>query len=133
MFGRLNSFINIGESFSLRLEKDQITGETGTVKQKIEQLNQSYKKALGAVILREFAGEGIVVEDVLLDPSMQHGRVWLVGSAEQLQQVIAKRGRLQRLVQNHLKTRYTPIIEFLPSDHYLEKIDQLINEVAHED
>ena len=84
------------------------------------------------VIQREFSGEGIVVEDVLLDPSMQHGRAWLICSGEQLRQVIAKRSELQRLVQNHLKTRYTPRIDFLPSDNYLEKIDNLINEVSHE-
>ncbi len=102
------------------------------MKQKIEQLNQSYKKALGQVILREFAGEGIVVEDVLLDPSMQHGRAWLICTEQQLAAVISRRSELQRLVQNHLKTRYTPKIEFLPSDNYLEKIDELINKAVDE-
>ncbi len=102
------------------------------MKQKIEQLNQSYKKALGMVLQRKFSGEGIIVEDVLLDPSMQHGRAWIICTTEQLQKVIAKRGELQRLVQNYLETRYTPKIEFLPRDNYLEKIDQLINEVADE-
>ncbi|MEX1052087.1 MAG: hypothetical protein WEC83_01730 [Patescibacteria group bacterium] len=102
------------------------------MKQKIEQLNQSYKKALGTVLQREFAGEGIIVEDVLLDPSMQHGRVWLICSKEQLDRAVAKRGGLQRLVQNYLKTRYTPRIEFLPSDQYLERIDQLIDKASDE-
>lgn len=99
------------------------------MKQKIEQLNQSYKKALGGVLQEEFPGEGIIVDDVLLDPSMQHGRVWLIGNQQQLSTVIAKRSELQRLVQQRLKTRYTPKIEFLPKDDYLEKMDDLFNKL----
>ena len=102
------------------------------MKQKIEQLNQSYKKALAEVLQKEFSNEGIVIEDVLLDPSMQHGRVWLVCTEEQLNNVKVKRGELQRLVQEHLSTRYTPKLEFLLSDDYLGKMDNLFKEVRDE-
>lgn len=99
------------------------------MKQKIEQLNQSYKKALGAVLQEEFPGEGIIVDDVLLDPSMQHGRVWLICHSDQLKHVVTKRSELQRLVQSRLKTRYTPKIEFLPKDEFIEKMDSLFDKL----
>lgn len=103
------------------------------MKQKIEQLNQSYKKALGDVIQKEYSGQGIIIEDVLLDPSMQHGRVWLICNPEQLNKVQEKKGELQRLVQEHLMTRYTPKIEFIIADDYLGKIDNLFTEIKDED
>ena len=103
------------------------------MKQKIEQLNQSYKKALGEVIQKEYSGEGIIIEDVLLDPSMQYGRVWLVCTTEQLDIIQKNKSNIQRLVQKHLATRYTPKIDFLISDDYLGKIDNLFSEVDNED
>lgn len=102
------------------------------MKQKIEQLNQSYKKALGLVIQEEFPEEGIVIEDLLLDSSMKHGRVWLICQPEQLERVQKKSGRLQSLAQDHVKTRYTPVLEFLITDRYLDKLDSLFSEIENE-
>jgi ribosome-binding factor A len=102
------------------------------VKHRIEQLNQSYKKALGAVLQEEFAGEGIIVEDVLLDPSLQHGRVWLICTKEQLKGVIERKSTLQSMTQNYVKTRYTPKLEFLLTDNYLEKMENLFGKVEGE-
>lgn len=102
------------------------------MKQKIEQLNQSYKKALGEVIQKEYSGESIIIEDVLLDPSMQHGKVWLICTPEQLDIIQQNRSTIQRLAQKYLATRYTPKIDFLISDNYLGKIDNLFSKVENE-
>lgn len=102
------------------------------MKQKIEQLNQSYKKALGEVLQKEYTEQGIVIEDVLLDPSMQNGRVWLICTPEQLKKVQEKKSELQRMVQDHLRTRYTPKIEFIIADDYLGKIDNFFSEIKDE-
>lgn len=103
------------------------------MKQKIEQLNQSYKKALGEVIQSEYPEEGIMIEDVLLDPSMRQGRVWLMCTPKQLEKIQEKKGEIQRLVQDHLKTRYTPIIEFMITDDYLSQMDNLFTKIDDED
>ena len=103
------------------------------MKQKIEQLNQSYKKALGEVIQKKYPEQGIMIEDLLLDLSMRHGRVWLMCTPKQLEKIQEEKGEIQRLVQDHLKTRYTPIIKFMIADGYLDKIDGLFNKIEDED
>ncbi|MEX0594778.1 MAG: hypothetical protein WD157_01615 [Patescibacteria group bacterium] len=102
------------------------------MKQKLEQLNQSYKKALGLVLQKEYSGEGVIVEDVLLDSSMQHGRAWLICSNSQLIDIQKHRGAIQANVQKYLQTRNTPKIEFLLRDGYLGKMEELFEKVESE-
>jgi len=103
------------------------------VKQKIEQLNQSYRKALGQVLQSRYANEGVIVDDVLLDPSLQHGRAWLICDQSHLTDITKNRSEIQRSVQEFLKTRYTPKIDFQIKDSYLDKMDRLFETVKKDE
>ncbi len=96
------------------------------MKHKLEQFNQSLKKALGQILLKRYPEElTATVTDVLLDPSFQHGRVWVRCSPELLIKLNKQRGEVQSDIKLYLKTRYTPKLEFLIDDNYVEHLDQL--------
>ncbi len=102
-------------------------------KSKLEQNNQAYKKAIGEIILKVLPGVlPLTVSDVLLDPSFQHGRVWLSTTPEILKQVEAKRPEIQQQMKTKVAGRYTPRLQFLLDDHYLGKLDNLFKEVETE-
>ncbi|QQG50109.1 MAG: ribosome-binding factor A [Candidatus Berkelbacteria bacterium] len=99
-------------------------------KNKLEQVNQSYKKALGAVLLREFPDiVELSVSYVLIDPSYQHGRVWLKTTPEILTKVENKRHEIQTAMKRYVKTRYTPKLAFLIETGEVEKIDELFSKL----
>lgn len=101
---------------------------------KLAILNGSYKKALGAILLKEFPHLAtLAVADVLIDPSGKTGRVWLSTTAEILKEVEQRRGDIQNQLKKHVVTRYTPSFSFILDDKYLDRIDNLFNEIEHED
>lgn len=101
---------------------------------KLAILNGSYKKALGAILLKEFPHlPTLAVTDVLIDPSGKTGRVWLSTTDEILKAVEQRRGDIQNQLKEHVVTRYTPSFTFLLDDKYLDRIDSLFNEIEHED
>jgi|GEM_PF-1337275 len=104
------------------------------MKSKLEQYNQSYKKALGTVIYKLIPDIGsLSVTDVLLDPSFQHGRVWLHASTAALARIQAKRVDIQNSLARYVKTRYTPKLTFVIDDRYLEQMDQLFHQVEQDE
>jgi ribosome-binding factor A len=102
------------------------------MKRDIEQKNQSYRKALGKVLLKVFPGESLIVTDVLLDPSMKHGKVWIKGSTEGIEQINKKKGDISQELKRYVNTRYMPSLEFVLDDRYLDHIDELFSEVIDE-
>ncbi|MEK7171079.1 MAG: hypothetical protein AAB774_02135 [Patescibacteria group bacterium] len=97
---------------------------------RLEQLSIAYKKALGAVLLKEFSHHAdLTVVDVLLDPSIKTGRVWLATTPEILHEVEDRRGDIQSQLTKYVITRYTPKFSFLLDDNYLGKIDNLFTEI----
>jgi len=100
--------------------------ENTRVKHKLEQFNQSLKKVLGQILLKRYPEElTVTVTDVLLDPSFQHGRVWVRCSPELLIRLNKQHGEIQGEIKFYLKSRYTPKLEFLADDEYVEHLDQL--------
>ena len=99
-------------------------------KNKLEQVNQSYKKALGQILLKEFPEiVELVVTDVLIDPSYTHGRVWLRTTPEILKQVTAKRPAIAAQLKQYVKTRYTPSLTFVLDKGELDTIDELFEQL----
>lgn len=103
------------------------------MKRDIEQKNQSYRKALGRVLLKVFPGESLIVTDVLLDPSMKHGKVWIKGSTEGIEKINKKKGDVSNELKKYVNTRYMPSLEFVLDDRYLDHIDELFSEVSNEE
>lgn len=97
---------------------------------RLEQLSIAYKKALGAVLLKQFPYvPNLTITDVLIDPSERTGRVWLSTTPEILKAVEHRRGTIQGWLKSRVKTRFTPRFTFLLDDNYLGKIDNLFTEI----
>ena len=100
---------------------------------RLEQKNVAYKKALGAILLKEFPHlTDLSLSDFLIDPSGATGRVWLSTSAENLEKVKTRRSHLQRELVKRVQTRHTPKLTFLIDDNYLNSVEKLFNHL-HED
>lgn len=101
------------------------------MKNKLEQINQSYRKALGQILLREFPDVvDLVVTDVLIDPSYHHGRAWLRASEAVFTEVEKRRGDIQLQLTKYVKTRYTPKMTFVRDEGELDKIDELFTSIS---
>ncbi len=99
-------------------------------KNKLEQVNQAYKKALGQILVRELPDTiELTVADVLIDPSYQHGRVWLRTTPEILQEVEARRSAILTQLTKFVQTRYTPKLSFLIDDGGVDRIDGLFEKI----
>lgn len=102
------------------------------MKKKLEQVNQSYKKAISQIIRKEFpAIVELTVSDVLVDPSYQHGRAWLKTTPEVLEEVMKKRGDIQTQLQKYVKTRYTPRFTYVLDEGEIDKLDSLFEQVRN--
>lgn len=100
------------------------------MKSKLEQNNQAYKKAIAELLTRLFPGVmPLSVTDVLLDPSFQHGRVWVATNPSTLKKIEEKRVEIQGGLKTKIASRYTPRLDFLLDDHYLDRLDSLFDEV----
>lgn len=101
---------------------------------KLEQINQAYKKALAQILVRELPHiVELTVSDVLIDPSYQHGRVWLRTTPEVLELVESKRSDILTQLTKFVKTRYTPKLTFLIDDGRIDRIEELLKEIATEE
>lgn len=101
------------------------------MKHRLEQLNQAYKKALGEILVKLLPGVlPLSVTDVLLDPSLKEGRVWLVATPENLALVESNRPEIQAALPKLVKTRYLPKFQFLQDDRFSEKIDALFEQIS---
>lgn len=101
---------------------------------KLEQINQSYKKALGQILVRELPNiVELTVSDVLIDPSYQHGRVWLRTTPEVLQLIEKKRSEILTQLTKFVQTRYTPRLTFLIDDGRIDRIEELMKEIESEE
>jgi ribosome-binding factor A len=95
-------------------------------KSKIEQLNQSFKKALGEILIKEFPDVSpLYVTDFLINPSFTEAKVFLRTNPSILKKAEERRIVIQGSFKNHLKTRYTPVLKFQIDDNYLENLDNL--------
>lgn len=104
------------------------------MKSKLEQNNQAYKRAIGEILVKVMPGVlPLAVSDVLLDPSFQHGRVWLSTTPEILKKVEEKRPEIQALTKTKVAGRYTPKLQFLLDDQYLGKLDHLFQAIEKDD
>lgn len=98
---------------------------------KIEQLNQSFKKALSEILVKEFPKVmPLTVTDFLINPSFTEAKVYLNTTPSLLSKVESKRTVIQDSFKHHLKTRYTPVLHFQLDDKYLDGIDNLFNKIA---
>ena len=101
-------------------------------KSKLEQYNQAFKKALPTVIYKKIPDVGqFSITDVLIDPSLMHGRVWISANPVSVKRIEEKRIDIQNDMQRYVKTRYTPKLTFIIDDNYLNKIDNLFNEIEN--
>ncbi len=99
-------------------------------KNKLEQVNQAYKKALAQVLVKEMPQiVELTVSDVLIDPSYQHGRVYLRTSPEIFEQVEKKRSDILTQLTKYVETRYTPKLTFHLDDGQLDHLDQLFEKI----
>lgn len=73
------------------------------------------------------------IVDVLIDPSYEHGRVWLKTSVEGLAAIKSKRVDIQNQLSRYIKLRKTPKLTFIIDDRYLDHIDNLFNKIEDED
>ena len=97
---------------------------------RLEQLNVAYKKALGAVFLKDFPHfTNLTVADFLLDPSTQTGRVFLKTDQKTIDALVGERGKIQDALKKYVKTRYTPRLTFVIDDEYLDKMDELFETI----
>lgn len=100
------------------------------MKNRLEQYNQAYKKAIGEILLKVFPGTlPLSVSSVLLDPSFRQGRVWLITTKEILKLVEAKRPEIQNALRTKVTARYTPRLEFLLDDKYVDHIEELFEKL----
>ncbi len=100
---------------------------------RLEQLSIAYKKALGAILIKEFPHQAeLAVVDVLIDPSNQTGRVWLTATPEVLKEMEQRRGKIQKQLKKYVLTRYTPKLSFLLDDQYLDRIENLFVKLKDE-
>lgn len=116
----------------LRLNQSALSGkiELEMAKNKLEQVNQAYKKALAQILVRELPNVvELSVSDVLIDPSYQHGRVWLRTTPEVLEVVESKRADILTQLTKFVQTRYTPRLSFLLEDGDIERIDNLFSKL----
>lgn len=100
------------------------------LKNKLEQVNQAYKKALARILVRELPDVvELTVSDVLIDPSYQHGRVWLRTTPEVLKLVETKRADILPQLPRYVQTRYTPKLTFLLDDGSIDRIEELFTKL----
>jgi len=97
---------------------------------KLELINSSYKKAIAKLLQRKFPDQPPTVTDVLIDPTMKTGRVWLRADQATLSAVLKKRAELQAELPKLIKTRYLPHLEFIADDNYLDRLDELFDKVS---
>jgi ribosome-binding factor A len=103
-------------------------------KNKLEQINQAYKRALAQILVRELPDTvELTVSDVLIDPSYQHGRVWLRTTPQILKEVETKRADILTQLTKYVQTRYTPKLTFLLDDGKTDRIDELFGQIKNED
>ena len=101
---------------------------------KIEKYNQAYKKALATIFLKELPGVmPLSVSDVLVDPSLKHGKVYLKTTPEILHEVELKRSAILTSLTKHVNTRYTPSFSFVLDDSYLDNMDNLYEKIDSEE
>lgn len=99
------------------------------MKRDIEQKNQSYKKALGRVIPKLLPGRIIIITDVLLDPSMKHGKVWVKASTSDISELNKRLGDISNELKRIVSTRYMPSLMFILDDNYLDKLENLFEQL----
>ncbi|MBI4948135.1 hypothetical protein HY844_01065 [Candidatus Berkelbacteria bacterium] len=103
------------------------------MKSKIEQVNIGIKKALPKVIYPLIPDlQELEIVDVLIDPSYDHGRVWLKTSVESFNEIKSKRVDIQNQLSRFVKLRKTPKLTFIIDDRYLDHIDNLFNKIEDE-
>ncbi len=99
-------------------------------KSKLEQVNQAYKRALGQILVRELPQVvDLTVSDVLIDPSYQHGRVWLRTTPEVLEEIEKHRSAILTQMTKYVQTRYTPRLTFVIDTGEMERIDELLEKL----
>jgi ribosome-binding factor A len=104
------------------------------VNNKLGYVNQSYKKALGQILLKEFENiVNLTVTDVLIDPSYTHGKVWLRTTPELLAEVEKRRGEIQASIKKYVQTRRTPRLSFFLDHGEIDKVDELFGHIQHSD
>lgn len=101
------------------------------MKSKLEQVNQAVKKALGTAVYKQIPDiENFSIVDVLIDPSYEHGRVWVTTTPEGLELLNQKRVDIQNSISRYVKLRYTPKLTFIMDDRYLDHMDDLFSKVG---
>jgi len=100
----------------------------------IEKYNQAYKKAIASILLKELPNVmPLSVSDVLVDPSLKHGKIFVRTTPEILELIIAKRSAILTSLNKHVKTRFTPSFSFVMDDNYLEGLDNLYEKIERTD
>lgn len=100
------------------------------MKNKLEQFNQALKKAIGQILIKHYPDQvELIVEDVLIDPSLRSARVWVKANNTQLKLLQKDRTKVQSQLSDYITSRYTPRLMFLRKDQYLEHLDELFAKV----
>ena len=104
------------------------------MKTKLEQFNRSLQKAIVQILIKHVEeGASISISDVLTDPSFNSARVWLRTSREKVEWLNKNRQVVQGHLQEYMKLRNTPILQFLMEDGYVDKIDSLFEKIESTD
>lgn len=97
---------------------------------KLEKINASYTKALSKVVVKLWPRELVTVTDVLIDPSMRHGKVWLRGEQEVLSDIQNRKKDINKELTQYVSMRFVPKLEFVCEDNYLSRLDELFGEAS---
>lgn len=100
---------------------------------KVERYNESYKKAVANILKKELPEvTPLTVTNVLIDPSLRHGTVYLHTTVEIIKLIEVKRKAILTALTEHVSTRYTPKLTFVIDDDYLDRIDFLFEKIDQE-
>jgi len=100
---------------------------------KLEKINASYTKALSKVVLKLWPRELITVADVLIDPSMRHGKVWIRSNPQVMIDMQSRKKDINNELTKYVSMRFVPKLEFICDDNYISHLDELFDDASVND
>lgn len=99
---------------------------------KLNKLNQSYKKAISRCLLNNAAIFGVIeVSDVLLEPTKRAANVWVIADDLQLRLLNSHKAKISTELNKLVESRFTPKIIFHKEDGSMGRIDSMLDEISN--
>jgi len=99
------------------------------VKNKIEQLNQSYLRAISQIIMSKLSVSNFTVTAVLVAASRQSAKVYIKADLETIKLLQLKSGQIQNELPKFIKSRYIPKLTILEDTDYSQRMDDLFEKI----